>query len=156
MNINEKILIGGRALVALGSSRNTLDIDYLVNVPESDEPFISENGVDYCNANGHKFFKEIYKLEVGKQMASPQSLLELKVYAWVRHMLNGNFRKADEAEFDIKFLCREFGLVGLKTVKKYLSDGERAEVEKIINSVVERHNGKKQNERNSGNKKDII
>ncbi len=143
MSLKEKILIGGRALVALGSSRNTLDIDYLVDVPESNEPFIHENGVDYCNAHGHKFFREIYKLESGKQMASPQSLLDLKAYAWVQHMLNGNFRKADEAEFDIKFLCREFELTGLKTVVKYLSDGERSEVEKIINSVVERRNGKK-------------
>lgn len=138
MKNKEKILIGGRALVALGSSRNTLDIDYLVDVPESTDPFIHEDGIDYCNAHGHRFFREIYKLEKGKQMASPQSLLDLKAYAWVQHMLNGNFRKADEAEFDIKFLLRECDLTGLKTAKKYLSAGELAEVEKIIASVTTR------------------
>ncbi|MPM62836.1 hypothetical protein SDC9_109714 [bioreactor metagenome] len=143
MTLKEKILIGGRALVALGSSRNTLDIYYLVDVPESKEPFLHEGGVDYCNASGLNFFRDVYKLERGNQMASPQSLLDLKAYAWVQHCLNGNFRKADEAEFDIKFLIREFGLTGLTTVKKYLSDGERAEVEKIINSVLSRQNGKK-------------
>ncbi len=138
MNLNEKILIGGRALVALGSSRNSLDINYLINLTDSKEMFLHEDGVDYCNAGGHKFFKEIYQLEIGKQMASPQSLLDLKAFAWVQHMLNGNFRKADEAEFDIKFLVREFNLDGLKTVVKYLSDGERIEVEKIINTVISR------------------
>ncbi|MDD4817294.1 MAG: hypothetical protein PHI85_04925 [Victivallaceae bacterium] len=143
MTLKEKILIGGRALVALGSSRNTLDIDYLVDVQESNEPFLHEGNIDYCNAHGHHFFRDVYALESGKQMASPQSLLDLKAYAWVQHMLNGNFRKADDAEFDIKFLVREFDLTGLKTVVKYLSDGERAEVEKIIDSVVERRNGKK-------------
>ncbi len=142
MNPKEKILIGGRALVALGSSRNTLDIDYLVDIPESKEAFIHENGVDYCNASGMKFFREIYKLETGRQMASPQSLLDLKAFAWVQHTLNGNFRKADEAEFDIKFLVREFNLTSLGVVRKYLADGERAEVEKIIEAVVNRRNGK--------------
>ncbi len=143
MTYKEKILIGGRALVALGSSRNTLDVDYLVDVPESKEPFIHEDGIDYCNASGLNFFRDVYKLETGRQIASPQSLLDLKAYAWVQHCTNGNFRKADEAEFDIKYLCREFDLTGLKTVKKYLSDGERTEVEKIINAVTSRTNGKK-------------
>ena len=44
MKYEDKILIGGRALVALGSSRNTLDIDYLVNDPETKEAFIHEPG----------------------------------------------------------------------------------------------------------------
>lgn len=138
MNFKEKILIGGRALVALGSSRNTLDIDYLVDAPESKEPFFHEGGVDYCNASGLNLFRDIYDLEIGKQMASPQALLDLKAYAWVQHCINGNFRKADEAEFDIKFLVREFDLTGLKSAIKYLSKSERAEVEKIINAVVSR------------------
>lgn len=133
-----KILIGGRALVALGSSRNTLDIDYLVNVRGNKEPFLHEDGIDYCNANGLKFFRDVYKAEAGKQMASPQSLLDLKAFAWVQLYQNGNFRKADDAEYDIKFLCREFGLTGLVLAKKYLSEEELSEVTKIIEAVTSR------------------
>lgn len=140
--MTNKILIGGRALVALGSSRNTLDINYLVDWSDRPEAFIHEDGVDYCNAGGLNFFREIYELEKGEKIAGPQSLLDLKAFAWVQHCLNGNFRKADEAEFDIKFLVREFDLSGLNVAKKYLADGERLEVEKIIDSVVQRKNGR--------------
>lgn len=134
----EKILIGGRALVALGSSRNTHNIDYLVRVKGNKEPFLHDEGVDYCNANGLKFFNEVYRAESGRQMASPQSLLDLKAFAWVQLYQNKNYRKADDAEYDIKFLCREFGLTGLVYAKKYLSEAELAEVMKIIDSVVNR------------------
>lgn len=135
MEFEYKILIGGRALVALGSNRNTQDQDYLVDYKQSCEPFLHEPGIDYCNANGHPFFRAIYKREKGNQIASPQSLLELKVFAWVQHYQNANYNKANEAEYDIKFLVINFGVHELKTVRKHISDFELAEAEKIIASV---------------------
>ncbi len=132
----DKILIGGRALVALGSSRNTLDIDYLVDDKSSKEIFIHRDGIDYCNANGSKFFKEIYRIEKGNQMASPQSLLELKAYGWVQHSLNGNWKKVTDYEYDIKFLVQNCGVSReLKTSRKFLSQSEYEEVQKFINEI---------------------
>ena len=95
------------------------------------------NNVDYCNANGNKFFAEVWKMEAKNigEIASPQALLELKAYSFVQHCLNGFWKKADEAEFDMKFLVREFNLTEVKLVKKYISAGELSEVEKIIKSV---------------------
>jgi hypothetical protein len=136
MNIENKILIGGAALVELGSSRSTNDTDYLVSV-ESTETFIfdRENNIDYINAGGNKFFNEIFKIENGNRIASAQSLLELKAYALVQHCINRNFQKADDAEYDIKFLVRKYDLKAVKIVTKYISAGELSEVNKIINSV---------------------
>lgn len=137
MNTQNQILIGGRALVELGSSRGTSDIDYLVNIENSKEAFIfdRENNVDYLNANGNKFFNEIFQAEKGNQIASPESLFELKCYAFVQHCQNFNFAKADECEFDLKFLVRKFNIKSAKIVKRYISDGEYSEIEKIIKSV---------------------
>jgi hypothetical protein len=135
MEYKDKILIGGRALIAYGSSRNTLDIDYLIDDKSSKEAFLHDNGIDYCNANGNNFFKAIYKIEKGREIATPQSLLELKAYAFVQHCQNFNFQKADDCEYDIKFLVRKYGLKGIKTIKKYLHSGELNEVEKIVKSV---------------------
>lgn len=138
---SEKVLIGGRALVALGSSRSTLDTDYLICDAAQDAAFLHDApaNVDYLNAAsaqpGGKFFAEIWKAEAGRQIATAQSLLELKAYAFVQHCLNRNFRKADEAEFDIKFLCREFNLSAVSVVKKYVSAGELSEINKVIASV---------------------
>lgn len=132
-------MIGGQALLKLGSSRNTNDTDFLVNDTTSKLAFIhdKEKNIDYCNANGNKFFSEIWKMESENngEIASAQSLLELKSYSFVQHCLNGFFKKADEAEFDIKFLVREFNLSGLKIANKYMKPGELSEVEKIIKSV---------------------
>jgi len=132
-----KTLIGGRALVALGSSRNTQDTDYLVDDKSTKEMFLcdKENNIDYLNANGSKFFSEIYKLEAGKDIASPQSLLELKAYALVQHCQNMNWQKADDCEYDMKFLCRKFNLTETKIVNKYLAKSELKEVAKVINNV---------------------
>lgn len=69
------------------------------------------------------------------EIASPQALLELKAYSLVQHCLNGFWRKADEAEFDMKFLCREFNLSSVKIVSRFVSAGELAEINKVINSV---------------------
>ena len=128
----KKLLIGGQALRTLGSTRHTNDFDYFVNDLNSKKPFITSEEVDYINANGHKFFNEIWKMEANNnsEIASPQALLELKAFSLVQHCQNFNFKKADEAEFDIKFLVRNFSLELPKIVKKYVTDGEYSEIKK--------------------------
>ena len=135
MKENSKILVGGQALRNLGSDRHTEDIDFLVNDKSTTNPFINMVGVDYINANGNKFFKEIYNLEKGNEQATPQSLFELKVYAFVQHCQNFNFAKADSCEYDIKFLVRNFNITESKIAVKYITSGEYSEVVKIIRSV---------------------
>ena len=130
----EKILVGGQALRNLGSDRHTEDVDYLINDTNSKEAFIVSKDIDYLNANGNKFFKEIYQIEKGNEQATPQSLFELKAYAFVQHCQNFNFAKADACEYDMKFLVRNFE-INPKIVKKYISNSEFSEVEKIIKSV---------------------
>jgi len=135
MTNTTKILIGGQALRALGSDRYTNDTDYLINDKSSTEAFLTSKEVDYLNANGNKFFNEIYKIEENNTIASPQSLLELKAYSLVQLCQNMEFAKADKAEYDIKFLVRKFKLTNIKTANKYMTSGELSEVQKIINSV---------------------
>ena len=134
MKKDNQILIGGQALRELGSTRNTNDIDYLVKI-DSKEAFICSNNIDYLNANGNKFFNEIYKIEKGNKIATSQSLLELKAYAFVQHCQNFNYQKADDCEYDIKFLVRKFSLNSIKIVKNYISEGEFSEIVKIINDT---------------------
>jgi len=133
------LLIGGHALAELGSSRHTVDVDYLINDPSTREMFLHDKAanVDYINANGHKFFAAVWKAEAGNttHRATPQSLLELKAFAFVQHCLNRKFQKADDAEYDIKFLVRTFGLKELKIVPKYLAAGELNEVKRVIEST---------------------
>ena len=129
-----KILVGGQALRNLGSDRYTNDVDYLVKDISTKEAFICSENVDYLNANGNKFFKEIYNIEKGNSQASAQSLFELKAYAFVQHCQNFNFSKADACEYDLKFLVRNFGCEP-KLVKKYISTGELSEIIKIVKSV---------------------
>ena len=139
MKAKIKLLIGGKALQKLGSSRTTSDTDYLVNDTSNSDMFIFDtaNNIDYCNANGSKFFTEIWKMEKDNEtgIASPQALLELKAYSFVQHCQNFNFQKADDAEYDIKFLVRKFNLKSLKIASKFLANGELSIVEKIINST---------------------
>ena len=130
-----KILIGGQALRNLGSDRHTNDIDYLVNDISTKEAFITSADIDYCNANGNAFFKEIFNIEKGNKIATPQSLLELKAFAFVQHCQNFNWKKADACEYDIKFLVRTFNLKTVSVAKKYISAGELSEVVKVILSV---------------------
>lgn len=134
MKTENKILVGGKALRNLGSDRHTEDTDYIIFDETSKEAFLHEDGIDYLNANGNKFFREVYEQEKGNIQATPQGLLELKCYAFVQHCQNFNFAKADACEYDIKFLVRNFG-VNPKIVKKYVSSGEFSEIIKIINSV---------------------
>ena len=69
-----KILIGGQALRNLGSDRHTNDVDYLINDLSSTEAFICSENEDLLNANGNKFFAEIFAIENGNEQATPQSL----------------------------------------------------------------------------------
>lgn len=131
-----KILIGGQALRELGSDRYTNDVDYLINDNSTKEAFITSEKEDLLNANGNKFFAEIFKIEAGNEIATPQSLLELKAYAFVQHCQNFNWKKVDSCEYDIKFLVRTFGLKTVKTVRNYISNGELSEVQKVINSAI--------------------
>ncbi|QKG59117.1 hypothetical protein GKZ68_20765 (plasmid) [Hymenobacter sp. BRD128] len=133
------LLIGGHALAQLGSSRHTEDVDYLINDPGTREMFLHDEAanVDYINANGHQFFAAVWKAEAGNKTgrATPQSLLELKAFAFVQHCLNRKFQKADDAEYDIKFLVRTFGLKKLKIAPKFLGAGELHEVNRVIAST---------------------
>ena len=142
----EKILIGGTALRELGSSRYTDDTDYLIFDHSQKDMFIHDKAenVDYVNAGATagnrvamQFFREIWKMEqknIGKT-ASPQALLELKAFSLVQHCVNRNWQKADDADFDMKYLIRTFKLKGVKVVKKYVSSGEMFEIQRVIDSV---------------------
>ena len=138
----KRLMIGGQALVKLGSNRTTANTVYLVSMlGMPDFVHDKEANIDYCNASGQgiagKFFAEVWKMEANNigELASPQALLELKAFSFAQHYSNGRFRKADESEFDIKFLVREFGIKQIKIARKYLSAEELSEVEKVINSV---------------------
>ena len=130
-----QILIGGQALRELGSDRYTNDTDYLVNDKSTKEAFITSKDVDLINANGNKFFADVYKIEEGNEIATPQSLLELKAYSFVQHCQNFNWSKVDSTEYDIKFLVRKFNLKSIKIANNYMTSGELSEINKIINSV---------------------
>ena len=135
MKENSKILIGGQALRNLGSDRYTEDIDFLIDDKSTTDAFINTVGIDYINANGNKLFKEIYNIEKGNEQATPQSLFELKVYAFVQHCQNFNFAKADSCEYDLKFLVRNFNITESNIARKYITNGEYSEIVKIIRSV---------------------
>lgn len=135
MKENSKILIGGQALRNLGSDRYTNDTDYLINDKSTRDAFITSDAVDYLNANGNKFFAEVWEQEQGNKQATPQSLFELKVYAFVQHCQNFNFAKADSCEYDLKFLVRNFNITESKIAIKYITNGEYSEIVKIVRSV---------------------
>ncbi len=128
------ILIGGQALKNLGSSRNTLDHDYLIN-DSSKDLFTCSNKVDLLNADKSNFFMEIWNQEEGNEQASPQSLLELKAYALVEHCQNQQWQKADDCEYDIKYLVRHCGLTEIKIAQKYMTDGQAQYITGIIEAV---------------------
>jgi hypothetical protein len=136
VNLSEiKILIGGAALVELGSSRRTQDLDYLIYDKSSTELFMHFHDIDYINAAQSDFYKEIFDLEKDNTIASPQSLLETKSNALIQHLQNGYWQKADDAEYDIKYLVRKFNLTGLNILPKYYDKAVIKEVINIIDSV---------------------
>jgi hypothetical protein len=135
----KRLIIGGAALVKLGSSRQTEDLVYLINDESTDDNFIhdQEKNIDYINANGHVFFREIWEMEKNNigEIASPRALLELKAFAFVQHCLNGFWQKADDEEFDIRFLARKYNIKETKIVQKYIDKGQQTEIEKVLDSV---------------------
>lgn len=135
MKTSRKYKIGGARLVELGSSRSTADTDFLIFDETSKEPFIKdeENNIDYINGNGHSFFKEVFMSF--EEIGEGQALLELKAFSFVQHCLNRNFQKADNDEFDVKFLVRLFDLNDIKIANKYMTSGELSEVVKVIKST---------------------
>jgi len=140
MKLNsKKILIGGAALAELGSSRHTEDVDYLVYLPDNDDLFIKDHdsNIDYINAAAHDFYKELWEQEkaVISPIATPITLLNSKVFAFVQHGKNGFFEKADQAEFDIKFIVRKFKIGDINIAARYIDSAALAEVQKIIDSV---------------------
>ncbi len=134
--MSDRILIGGQALVQYGSSRGTRDTDYLV-YDESAELFVHDEAghIDYINAAKSPFLADIWATEQGREIASPQALLELKSWALINHCQNGYWQKADDAEYDMKFLCRTFGLRDAPVLARYAAAGEMQEIRKIIDSV---------------------
>ncbi|NHZ84410.1 MAG: hypothetical protein GWP19_00835 [Planctomycetia bacterium] len=131
--MTNQILIGGQALRQLGSNRTTEDIDFLINDKSDKRVFITSDKVDYLNAANNKFFAKIWAKEEGNTAATPESLLELKAYAFVQHCQNFNWEKVASTEFDMKFLVLKFKLNAPKIVKGFVNAGEYSEIEKIVN-----------------------
>lgn len=137
--MEKQLMIGGQALVQMGSSRSTNDTNYLINDESSKLAFIHDTAanVDYCNASGNKFFAEVWEMEKNNigPLASPQALLELKAYSFVQHALNYQWNKLNDAEYDIKFLVLTQGVSQLKIVGKHITKGQMEEVKKVIASA---------------------
>ena len=136
MNYSKKILVGGKALMVHGSSRLTDDTDYFVFDKKSYKMFIHdrENNIDYINANGCNFFAELWKkaIVLKSDIAAPEILLELKAYAYIEHMRNGAFMKANNDAFDVRFLSMKFKLNAPFIYKKYATEAEYAEIKRLI------------------------
>ena len=137
MKENKKILVGGKALNIYGSNRLTNDTNYLIFDPSSSEPFIKDEkmSITYLNGNGLKFFEEIFHREKENDIASAQSLMELKAYSYIQHMVNGNYLRAIGDKHDIAFLSLEFDLKSVEVANEYLKENQLDEIEKIIADV---------------------
>ena len=128
----EKRLIGGQRMRELGSDRHTGDLDYLVYDESDSRLFINSDEQDFINCANHKFYEAIWNL--GEIDA--QAMLEMAAFTFIQHCMNGNFDKADTKEYDLKHLVRVIGRdAKVELVKKYITNGQETEIEKIINSV---------------------
>lgn len=134
MNYENKILIGGQALKSLGSPRHTDDADYLVFDENKFDLFVfdEENNIDYMNGNSSNFFEEIYNKEKNNEVASVQSLFDLKAFSLLSHIRNFNKNKINDTVFDLNFLKINFGVDSLKTLKKYITPTEAEEIFNFI------------------------
>jgi hypothetical protein len=132
-----KILVGGAAMVQLGSTRRTADTDYLICDPTSSEIVIQDeaNNTDYLNAAALPFFADILAIEAGNEVASPQSMFEMKGRAFVQHAQNGNWNKLNSTIYDLTFLIINFNLSEVKVISKYLHPGELKELNKEIATI---------------------
>lgn len=127
-------MVGGKAMNFYGSNRLTSDVDYLVWEPGKELFYTHEEG-DIINASAHPFLTVIWDAEQGNQIVSPQSLLELKAFAFINHCQIGAFRKSYDDEYDIKFLVDKFDLIDIPVLKGFVDPGEYGEVKKIIDQV---------------------
>ena len=133
METSSKILIGGAALRELGSVRHTDDLDYLVWMEDNFTPFHTGEGIDLINANSTNFFESVYRKEEGNAIATPQSLFDLKAFALIEHMRNGNFNKVNDCRYDLNFLKINFGINDIDTLKKYITKAEHTEILSYLN-----------------------
>ena len=128
--------IGGQRLRELGSDRHTLDVDYLIYDDTNTELFITAPESDLINAARNNMLAELWEAEKDNDEISLNGLAVLCGWAFINHCQNGNFRKADAKEYDLKFLARiSPEPLDLTILKKYAHAGEFSEVEKIIASI---------------------
>jgi hypothetical protein len=133
---NKKLLIGGQALRAHGSTRHTADFDFLV-FDESQPIFFFTEDADYVNAAANKFFAEVWAMENENtgEVASLDAIAELKAFSYVQDCQNRQWAKADCAEFDLTF-CARNGAKLPTIVKKYIPEGIYTnEIKKIWDKV---------------------
>ena len=128
--MESKILIGGQALRELGSPRFTNDVDYLIFDENNFDQFSfdKENNVDYMNGNGSNFAEAIWNKEKNNTIATPQSLFELKAFAFLSHLRNFNQNKMNDCIFDMKFLNINFGINSIPTLEKFITETEKVEI----------------------------
>ena len=135
---NQMKLIGGQKLKDLGSDRNTLDTDFLVYFEDEDQIFIKAGSSDLINAAAQPMLRELWAKESADEI-SLSGLFTLCAWAFVNHCQNGNFRKADAKEYDLKFLSRlvhERGEeIDLGLLEKHLHHGELAEVKNVMENI---------------------
>lgn len=135
-------LIGGQKLRELGSDRHTDDVDYMIYDEGNAGLFIREPGRDIVNAAQHPFYSEVWALDADSDHVSLRALLEMTAFTFVQHCENGQWDKADAKEYDLKFLIRlllsKNESVNYDIAKKYISAGATVEVDKIINSIINR------------------
>lgn len=135
---NKKILIGGQAMLLIGSTRATEDTGFLIYEETSKELFTRDKvaNVDYINAAASPFYRKIWEAETQEQ-ASANSLFKMKIYAYVQHIQKAYWDKADATMQDIVFLTTNFK-VDFSILEDYLNPSELKEVKKEIIEEVEK------------------
>jgi len=133
MKKDAKLLIGGQALRRLGHDRHTDDTDYLV-WDEGGDLFQHQPTGDLINAAANPFLRAVWAAATETEgVADPQTLAELKAWSLIQHCQNMNFRKADQAEYDLRFLGREYGITDLPILRQHELAGPVAECMACLN-----------------------
>lgn len=130
---NQK-LIGTYALLKLGSSLHTTEVQYLTYRGTSTAMFIYEDKIRYSNANGSAFFAALWEVEKERfaELATPQTLFELTAFDLLQAIQEGDSTKEREARFNVSFLKRRFGFKQVSVLSKYISPAEYNLLEKAI------------------------
>ena len=128
----KKMLIGGQRLRDLGSSRHTNDLDYLIF--DTNQPlFINAPEADYINASKYDLLTALWNVEKDNKEVSVNGMVTLCGWAFINHLRNLNFNKANDKEFDLSFL----GLYAKKhDVKIDFSLLYKYEVKEMVDEVV--------------------